>query len=244
MRDPDPDKLLEDSAETLAKITNCATITWTGTPQHVAVKRIELVPVNRTVAVLLISATNGVVKTQVCRLDFVINPEILDFFTKFANDRFAGKTLKEITSEYVGAVSVSLGGYAKVFTSLLLAIYELCKNIYDGQFFVGGLTNLLAYREFSDVAHDLLNMIRRRNEIDEIIMNQAKQTALYIGRENSRSELADASVLIAKFNIGADNCGAVGVIGPVRLNYSKLISHVDYFAETLGKLLSDTFEQG
>lgn len=243
VRNPDPDKLLKDSAAALANLTGCATLSWTTTPCHVRVKGVELIPMNRTVVVLMISATNGVVKTQVCRLDFMINYDIIDFFRKFANDRFVGKTLEEISSKYVRAVSVSLGEYAKVFTPLLASIYELCSNIYDGQFFVDGETNLLAYREFSDVAHDLLTLIKRRDQIDEIIMNQRTPTALYIGRENGRFELADASVLISKFNIGADNCGAVGVIGPVRIDYSTLISHVDYFAETLGKLLSDTLEQ-
>ena len=243
VRDPDPDKLLEDSAQALANLTGCATFSWTTTPEHVKVKRIEVVPVNPMVVVLLISATNGVVKTQVCRLDFRINHEVIDFFTKFANDRFSGKTLMEISSEYVGAVSISLGEYAKVFTPLLVAIYELCSSIYDGQFFVKGQTNLLAYKEFSDVAHDLLTLIQGRDKIDDIIMNQKSRIALYIGRENSRFELADASVLIAKFNIGADNCGAVGVIGPVRVDYSSLIAHVDYFSKTLGKLLTDTLEQ-
>ena len=117
---------------------------------------------------------------------------------KFANDRFSGKTLEEISSEYVGAVSISLGEYAKVFTPLLVSIYELCRNIYDGQFFVEGQTNLLAYREFSGVAHDLLTLIRRRDKMDEIILNQKTPIALYIGRENSRFELADASVVDCK----------------------------------------------
>ncbi len=243
VRDPDPDKLLEDSAAALADLTGCAAFTLTTTPRHVRVQRVEVVPVNATVVVLLIWATNGVVKTQVCRLDFTINRDIVEFFTKFANDRFSGKTLREISYEYVGAVSISLGEYAKVFTPLLVSIYELCLKIYEGQFFIAGTTNLLAYQEFYGVAHDLLTLISRREEIGGLVASQTMPVQLHIGKENSHFELVNAAVLVEKFKIGPDDCGAIGVVGPVRIDYASLLPHVDYFAQTLGKLLTDTLEQ-
>ncbi len=66
---------------------------------------------------------------------------------------------------------------------------------------------------------------------------------IMIGRESAAAQLADSSVLIARYNIGDSAVGAIGVIGPVRMDYVKLLPHIEYFANTLGKLLSDTYTE-
>ena len=61
-----------------------------------------------------------------------------------------------------------------------------------------------------------------------------------IGKENHLAQLENSTVLVARYNVGQDNSGVIGVIGPVRMDYSRLIPHLEYFAKTLGDLLSDT----
>ncbi len=242
VKDPDPDRLLEDAANALAHFTNCATISTTITPKHVTVRRIEIVPVDRRTVVMLVVASNGVIKNKVSRVDYNLNREIIEFFNKFANNRFGGRSMDEISTMYVSSVAVALGEYSRVFTPLLAGIYELCKAINDGQYFASGETNLLGYKEFDAVAHDLLTTIGDRDKITEILPFQKEGVQISIGKENPISELTDSSVVVATYKIGKDSCGAIGVVGPVRLNYQKLIPHLEYFAKTLGKLLSDTLE--
>ena len=55
--------------------------------------------------------------------------------------------------------------------------------------------------------------------------------------------MADTSVVVTHYKIGEQNSGAIGVIGPVRMDYAKIIPHLEYFSQTLGKLLAETFEQ-
>ena len=49
--------------------------------------------------------------------------------------------------------------------------------------------------------------------------------------------------VVTRYSIGKQNAGAIGVIGPVRMDYAKIIPHLEYFSQTLGKLLAETFEQ-
>lgn len=242
VKDPDPDRLLEDAANALAHYTNCATISTTTTPKHVTVRRIEVVPIDRRTVVTLVVASNGVIKNKVSRVGYNLTREILEFFNKFANDRFIGRSMDEISMMYLGSVAVALGEYSRVFTPLLGGIYELCKAINDGQYFASGETNLLGYKEFDPVAHDLLTTIASRDKISEMLGFQHEGIYVSIGKENSLSEFTDSTVIIATYNIGSDSCGAIGLVGPVRMNYEKMIPHLEYFAKTLGKLLSDTLE--
>ena len=57
-------------------------------------------------------------------------------------------------------------------------------------------------------------------------------------------ELAESSHLISKYRIGESAVGAIGIVGPVRMDYARLVPHLEYFARTLGKLMSDTYTEG
>ena len=64
-----------------------------------------------------------------------------------------------------------------------------------------------------------------------------------VGKENPNSAFADSSVIISKYRIGQDNTGAMGLIGPIRMDYARVIPHLEYFSQTLGRLLEATLEE-
>lgn len=243
VRDPDPDKLLEDAAEALADYTKCATVSTTITPKTVRVKHIEIVPAGSRTCVVLLIATNGVIKNKVCRVDFSITAETVEFLNQFTNGRMVGKSVSDITQWYINSISVTLGDYSPLFIPVLVTVYELCREVNDGQFYTGGRTNLLGYKEFTDVARDLLLVMNDREELLGVLASKKDNIIITIGKENNRSELADTSVVITKYRIGEEDSGAIGIIGPVRMDYAKLIPHLEYFSQMLGRLLTETFEQ-
>ncbi len=243
VRDPDPDKLLEDAAQSLADYTNCAAVSTTITPKTVRVSRIDVIPAGYSTVVILVIASNGVIKNKVCRVNFNVTPENMDFFNKFANSRFDGRSVDEISTMFISSVAVALGEYTRLFTPILTAIYELCKQINDGQFYTVGSTNLLGYREFEQIAHELLNFLNRKDEMLAMITSGEDGIQVTIGRENPHAELSGTAILVSKYKIGEFGDGAIGLIGPLRLDYARIIPHLEYFSETLGKLLSETYEK-
>lgn len=240
--DPDPDRLLADAAQALASHTNFATVSTTFTPRDVYVKRIELVPVASRTVVILVMASNGVIKNKVCRVEFEVTPKICEFFTNFANGRLAGISLNEISAKFIQSATMSLGEYSRLFNPLLLAIFELCKETNDGQYFQKGASNLLSYEELRQIAHELFGLLGRRQEVVNLISGDQSDVQITIGKENAPMELAGSSLIVSRFKIGDKNAGAVGIIGPVRMDYARLVPHLKYFTETLGRLLSETLE--
>ncbi|MCL2033974.1 MAG: heat-inducible transcriptional repressor HrcA [Oscillospiraceae bacterium] len=241
VRDPDPEKLLEDAAEALSGYTNCATVTSSITPKNVLVRRVELIAVGPGTVVIMIVASNGVIKSKVCRVDFKVTQELIEFFSKFSNSRLAGRSIDTITSDYISSVSVTLGEYSSLFTSLLVAIFELCKEINDGQYYISGSAKLLEYGELSQLVRDLMVMLESRERIQSLF-DSNKDFKILIGKENTSMELSGASLVSTSYSIHGQKAGTVGLIGPVRLDYAKIIPHLEYFASTLGELLSDTYE--
>lgn len=243
VRDPDPDRLLSDAARALADYTHCATISTTSTPPEVFVKRIELLPAAERTVIIMVIASNGSVRSKVCRVDFSITREVCEFFTSFANSRMAGKSLNEISDSYINSVAFSIGNYTEVFTTLLSAIYSLCKEINDGHFCAKGSTNLLAYDEMKDFAKDLLLILDEKEKAIGLIPEGNFNTRISVGKENSSMELANSTVIAVKYHIGAARCGTLALIGPVRMEYPTLIPHIEYFAKMLGELLSETMNE-
>ena len=242
-RAPDPDQLLEDSAKALAELTGCAAISTTFYKQNAYVKKIELIPATSHTVVILLITSNGMIKNKVCRVNFVINQKIIDFFTSFANSRITGRSINEITKEYINSVAFVLGEYTDIFAPLLTGIYEICRETSDSKLYSSGESNLLEYDELRAVANKLFKSIHSKEGMLPLIKNTGDDVHVSIGSEIKKSEFNDSSVLISKYKIGDDSFGVIGLVGPVRMDYAKLIPHLQYFSDTLGKLINDTLNE-
>lgn len=244
LRNPDPDRLLEDAAKALARLTNYAVVSTTLTKPTATVKRIQLIPVDNYTVVILLIATGGMVRSRVCRVDFQLTPKIVEFFQNFANGQLAGRSLNDITDGYVRAMSMSLGEeYSDIFDPILSTLYELCRDCCSGHLYRSGTTNLLEYDELRQVADRLFRSISSSDTMLGMLDRSREGIQVVIGRENPRSEFSDSTVIFSTYKIGEDNTGALGLIGPVRMDYPRLIPHLSYFSQMLGRLLDDTLNE-
>lgn len=241
-RNPDPDKLLGDVADALSDYTGYATVASSIVADGVNIDRLEFIVAGQNTVVIVLIASNGIVRSKVVRVDFVISTDVIEFFGKFANDRFSGKSIDSITTSYINAVGLSLGEYSRIFTSLILAVFELCQEVSVGKYYVSGSTKLLSYYgELSQLAKELLAMIESPENLHKLFGTNFVDYKLLIGKENSAVELTDSSVIVTQYMVGGQPAGTIGLIGPVSLDYRRVIPHLEYFSATLGKILSETF---
>ncbi len=251
-RNPDPDRLLEDAAKALAGYTGCAAISTTINRRSLLVRRIEIIPATQRTAVILLILSNGMIKNRVCRVDFTLTPKIVEFFQNFANGILGGKSVNQISESFIRSVALSLDEYTEIFTPLLAAIYDLCREASSGPIYRSGTSNLLEYEELRRIANQLFRVINSREEVLDLIgrdreglrdILDRETIRVSIGKENQKMELADSSVIVSRYPIGDDSEGAIGLIGPIRMDYARLIPHLEYFSQMLGKLLSDTLDE-
>ena len=242
VHNPDPDKLLEDAAEALSAYTNCATVTSSITPKTVFIRRLELIEAASNTVVILLIASNGMIRNKVCRVDFLVNGKLIDFFNKFANSRLGGMSIDAVSSSYLNAMAVNLGEYSRVFNPILSAIFELCKELSDGQYYVSGGAKLLEYGELNRLVRDLLLMLENRDSLQALFSGKREGAnfRIIIGKENQSMELSDSAVVMTGYEVDGVPAGTIGLIGPVRIDYARLIPHLEYFAHTLGDLLTET----
>lgn len=104
---------------------------------------------------------------------------------------------------------MTLGDYSTLFVPVLATVYELCREINEGQFYTSGSVNLLGYKEFSDIARDLLLTMNNREQLLGVLASKSDAVFITIGKENPQSELADTSVVVTRYKIGEQNSGAM-----------------------------------
>ncbi len=240
---PDTDELLEDSARALADMTGYAAVSTTVYKNSAYVKRIELISATAKTVVILLITSSGLIRNKVCRVSFVLTQRIIEFFSSFANSRIIGRSLSEITAEYIRSMAITLGEYTDIFLPLLTAIYDICRETCQSKLYYSGESNLMENEKLRQVANNLLRSLHSREEILSIMESEADEVSVSIGAEISRPEFNDSSVLFSRYRIGDDSFGIIGLIGPLRMDYAKLIPHLQYFSDMLGKLINDTLHE-
>ena len=94
-----------------------------------------------------------------------------------------------------------------------------------------------------DFSKDLVVMLDKKQRAIGLIPDGDYDIKITVGKENSYMELSNATLITIKYPIGRSRCGTLALVGPVRMEYPKLIPHMQYFAKMLSELLSESIEQ-
>lgn len=240
-----PDKILTDAGAALAELTNCAALSTTPIPNKTVTSHIEVVPVGRKSYLVLLITSAGVVKNKLCRLDFEVSQSDLLEFTAKINETLVRTPVEKITPAFIQTLAANAGSCALPLSPVIFTVYELARDISAGKLILEGQTNLLYHKELMNDAKELLSFLSKGSEVLRLLppAQESKSISVRLGDELNRGELADASMIITSYNIGDNIGGTIGILGPARLDYAKVIPCLEYFAQSMGKLLTDTFDE-
>ena len=110
------------------------------------------------------------------------------------------------------------------------------------QIYLEGANNVFDFPEFNKVesARNFLSILDTKEQVMEILNSGlAKDINIYIGEENEKEELKDLSIVTFKHTIGNKDLGTIGIIGPKRMDYSKVISVMKYISKKLNEKFTD-----
>ena len=242
----EPQSVLETAGNILADLTNCAAISTTPADSEAVVKRIELVPIGTHTAMVVMLTSFGILKTKVCRTDSEITIDIAEAFYNITKQNFVGKPAAEITIARIQTLALSLGEKALVMTPLLVALTELSKMTEKTEMLLKGQANLFSHKELESNACELMDFLRRAEPLNTIFDSGIKQPdsapSVVIGNENIFKELQNSTMIFSRYSIGGNAKGSIGIIGPTRVDYARLIPSIKYLTDVVGIILSDNLE--
>ena len=119
------DELIEEAGRALAEVTKCAIVTANETSRFSVISKVEVIPTGRRMYVILLITSGGNIKNRVCRLQFDLTHEQVQFFTKFAEENLTGMNIENVSNEFIESISAALGSYMMTLSPLMKGIAEL-----------------------------------------------------------------------------------------------------------------------
>ena len=240
----DPERLLLNVSKVLAEITRFAAVSTTPSGTMAVVRAVQFVQTSRRTAMIVLMPSAGTMKTRVFHCDFDLTPEILRIFFRVFNEKLAGKPVSAITPAFIQTMAASLGEMMLLMSSALMALLEVANATMETDVCLDGQMNLLFYPEYlGEKALSMMHFFKRSEELSRLLLNQPEGTQVLVGAEAGRPELTESGMVITRYAIGGEDAGAIGVIGPMRMDYGRMIANLEYLSEGVGALLTRLMEE-
>lgn len=240
----EPMSLVATASQLLSTITHLAGVVTIPRQPQAAVSQIEFVGLsnNRVLTVLVVNGRE--VENRILHLERHYSSDELRRAANYLNDLFRGHTLGEVRTELLNQLQET----HRSMNRLMLEAIQLAEQVVDfGQrgeqgYVMAGETNLMDFAELSNV-EKLRRLFEAFNEKRDILhlLDQslrAEGVQIFIGQESGYTILDDCSVVTAPYTLDNEIVGVLGVIGPTRMAYERVIPIVDITARLLGAALN------
>lgn len=242
IREGDMESVLAQSGRILAEITGCATLSTAPCDRGTQLKRVEIVPAGRQSVLLILLTDSGIIRSRLCRAGEELSPEMLGFFAKLAEDRLAGKPLDAVTPALMEDVGSQLFEYTCALAPLLDAITEETRALMGSEVYLRGESNLVSRTDLdSENLHGLLRLLEHTDILRALVDGAKNSVEIRIGTENGIRFMDDTSVITAPYAFLGKTAGAIGIIGPKRMDYARMVPSLEYFSAVLGEFISNIF---
>lgn len=239
------DQVLTEASQMLSGLTNGAGMVIAG-KQDLRLKHIEFVRLEPTRALVVIVGENGTVENRIVDLPPGLTTSTLLEASNFLNAHVAGRTLSEARAEISrrhGQTKHELDILAQSLVDQGLATWAGASASHPLQLIVRGRANLLdemSTDQDLERLRQLFNELESKQGLMQILdlAEEGEGVRIFIGSENKLFSLSGSSVVVAPYRDSEQRIiGAVGVIGPTRLNYARIIPMVDYTAQVVSRIL-------
>ena len=243
---PEVGSMLDRVGNALSGLTHSASLVLA--PKHEApIRHVEFVNLAQDRALVVLVHADGHVENRVFVPPPGLTPSAMREAANFLNSLGEGRTLSELRNSIAEEISShrrELDALACELVESGLAVWEDRGEAHE-RLIVRGRANLLeseAEAEDLERIRELFDDLERKRDIVEFLelAEQGEGVRIFIGSENKLFSLSGSSLVVSPYmNADRKIIGAVGVIGPTRLNYGRIVPIVDYTAQMVGKLLSD-----
>ncbi len=242
--DQDTESLLNHASQMVSELTHMAGVISIPKPSQSVLRHIEFLtlPDKRVLAILVTNEKE--VQNRVIHLDKEYSAEQLQSAANFLNQHFSGKDIYQIRKDLLSELGNARQNMDDIMqTAIDVAGKALLDEKNDNQpYLVQGEGNLVRYGDAKDTdqLQQMLEMFNHKRDmlglLDRCI--QAEGVKIFIGHEVGIEGLGDCSVITAPYSVKGECLGVLGVIGPTRMNYDKVIPVVDVTARLLGEALN------
>ncbi|MCF0120770.1 MAG: heat-inducible transcription repressor HrcA [Oscillospiraceae bacterium] len=235
------DRMLSVAGRLTAQLTNYPAFALTSAQTDVTITRFDIIYVDANTFIIVVMLGNNTVRNKLVHLPFSVEQGQLTKLSALFNASFTSITEAQITSALISATERAAGDTQGLTAIIAGFTIETLMSFRTQESFVTGSAHIFSHPEYKDVtkAQRLLSYLSDSETILSLPAPDGEgDMKITIGAENLAEELRDSSVVVARYDAGDDMQGLIGVVGPTRMDYSKVAARLSYIAKGLGYIFS------
>ncbi len=233
------DTILKNTAKVISEITNLTSVAVIPDITGAVVDNIKIVKLTDSSALVIIVTNLGVLKDATVEIASSLSDDYFMIASNFITSAFRGRTIGDILKPEQVIEEIKKE-YEKLFKAIIKIIKDYVENGGIGDVVLEGSTKILDQPEYANVtkARAMLEMLEAKEQLVPILKAPENVNLnIKIGKDNEMGDgMPECAIVTANYQINGVTIGNAGVIGPIRMDYSKVVSVLDYIGKTLNVL--------
>jgi heat-inducible transcriptional repressor len=238
-------QLLSQALEVLSRFTKYTSMAVSPQIKKSRIKTIQFVSIDMYKVLVIVVTNAGIVRNALVNLPEHISPEELTRLSNMINDKLSGLKLEQIDKKLKTEIEKMTGASAKLLTPLLDAIIDCIFKIDNPEIYLNGATNIFNYPEFRDIpkAKEFISLLDEKENLYKMLSDYNNEIGVNvkIGSENEINSIKDCTLITANYTLGDMLIGSIGIIGPTRMEYPKVISSVEFIRKNINHEIMKLF---
>ena len=236
----DPEKLPEIAAKTLSEITGLPTFSAKISDSGVTLKRIELLPMGNRSAMLIVITSDGRSRSRLCHIPSLLTASLVSEFEKLIARQVLNRDLDTLTRATMQSITVSSGLNILNLMPLITALFQMVEDIKNSGFTMTGASNFFTMGLDKVSADRISTVLSSHDTLMKLIAKNDRPISVVFGSDTEYSALRPSCIILARYGVKDKDIGCIGVIGPTRISYEKILPSIEYTVKRINELLSNT----
>jgi len=235
------EELLKTTSKMLAVVTEQAAIVSRPKSSATVFKHIEFIRMRDNLILMVLVTQAGLVQNKIIEIEDNLSQGELDRLTQYLNELLCDLTLDQLKHKVLEEMKKDKDDFDALLSKALEISNQAFQEEAVGEVYIEGRINLMRYPEFSQIEtlRDLFRAFEEKNILIRLLEKRINAIGIqiFIGSETQIDEMGGCSVITAPYTNGEYPIGTLGVIGPTRMNYDRVIPIVDYTARVISRIL-------
>lgn len=242
------DKVIKQTSVLLSQLTNYTAVLMAPEMKHGAIKTIELIPIDSASMLIVLVTNEGIMKNKRIHIPKNINHDMIPQISALLKEKLSGLRLNEIDVKKINEIKMALGSNYEMLFSVLDFITDIIDDIQkETEIYLSGVTNIFNFPEYKDIsrAREFIEFLDDKKSVAKMLsdanLDDEKEIRIRIGSENDLDIMQNLSLVTADYHLGGKTAGRIGIIGPTRMDYSKVVANINQISKYLDKLLNELY---
>lgn len=234
------DRIIDDAGKLASALTNYPAISVRSNKRRQVVKRFSVMQNDATSFLLIMLIAKDTVRTKNISTKVYMDETALANLQDVLNRNLANQDLDTLPYFRMMEMEKQLGEYGFLASPIVKSIYDALSEDAESDVKIEGVDRLLSYPEFSDVGKlkSLLGLFEQKEELASIVEESDKSGLnVLIGSENTVSTMNDSTLIFRTIRVDGVDVGAIGIIGPCRMDYEKVISTINLLTQSISEMM-------